>query len=214
MAVTMSKPPKPLKVTRHAGTAGIRWRTPEERREAKKKIAAIRRESERKHLELTQGRPDARLLRSPKVIVGLLAALLLAGLLTYAAANRPTLIAKADPTPAKIASARRSLSVTAQAMTYYRVHTRSWPAQDQGLWALARNPGVDNWRGPYINAPYLDPWDEPFVYTMPLSPFEAPVLYSCGPDRKAGTEDDIRMTPDDFFCDEGTWKRDTADTAP
>ncbi len=209
MSVTMSKPPKPVKVTKTGtGANGVRWRSPEERREARRKIAAIRRENELKHLELTSGRLDAKLLRSPKVILGLLGTLLLMGALVLASVNRPTLISKADPLPGQIASARRSLAVVAQAMTYYRVHTKSWPAQNQGLWALARNPGVDNWRGPYINAPFLDPWKQPFVYIMPVSPFETPELYSTGPDKKPGTDDDLRMTPDDFFCDEGTWKRD------
>jgi hypothetical protein len=42
---------------------------------------------------------------------------------------------------------------------------------------------------------------------MPISPFEVPELYSCGPDKLPQTNDDIRVTEDDFVCDEGTWKR-------
>ncbi|MEG1788721.1 MAG: type II secretion system protein GspG [Kiritimatiellia bacterium] len=203
MSIQFSKPPQPLKMLRRTPKGTIRWRTSEERRIAKRRIDAIRRAAEREHLELTSGRIDLSLLRSPKVIVAILFVLLFVGGLVVSATNRA--VTPKNQTPKKIQIATRSLAVLAQAMTYYRVHTKSWPSQQQGLWALARNPKIANWKGPYINAPFRDPWKNPYVYQMPLSPFDAPTLFSCGADGLAKTGDDIHVFPDDFTCDEGTW---------
>ncbi len=211
MAISMSRPAKPFKVTKTPQK--VHRKTSEERRQIQRKVDSIRREAHRKHLEITHGRIDVKMFRSPKVLIGIVLTFVILGVLITTAFQAPAVQHRIDPTPARITSVRRSLSAVAQAMTYYRVHTKTWPAQDQGLWALARNPKtVPNWRGPYINAPFRDPWKQPLVYVMPISPFEAPTLYSCGPDTLPNTDDDIIMTPDDFFCSEGTWRRDPEPT--
>ena len=209
MAVHLSKPPKPLTVTRSEGVHGIRWRTPEERREARRKIEAIRRDAERAHQEL--GTPlDLSALRSPKAILFIVLALLLIGMAILYVLARPALAVQ-DPERERalmMNRARRSVSTLAVAMTLYRVHTGGWPSQRLGLFALAKNYQIPGWKGPYINWANKDPWSTPYVYRMPLSPFQAPELFSCGPDSLPDTNDDIRAAPEDFACGEGTWRRE------
>lgn len=213
MSVTMSKPPKPFKVTRDANAVrGVRWRSPEERKEAKRKIDAIRRAAEREHLEHAQ-KLDITVLRSPKFMLGILVILILLGSLLVSSFRGPRPVT-VSALPHQQNRARRSLQAVATALTLYRVHTGGWPEQRLGLYALARNYNVPGWKGPYINWAYKDPWGTPYVYKMPLSPFEAPTLYSCGPDALPETNDDIRVTAADFTCSEGTWHRPESTEAP
>jgi type II secretion system protein G len=208
MAVMMHKPPKPFKVTRDTSVAkGVRWRSPEERQEAKRKIEAIRRATERARIENAQNTLDLSILRSPKCILGMLGFLVILGAIVIQGVNRPR-PTTVSALPQQQHRARRSLQAVATALTLYRVHTGGWPEQRFGLYALARNYShAPNWKGPYINWAHKDPWSTPYVYKMPLSPFEAPELYSCGPDTLPDTNDDIHVTEDDFTCPEGTWHR-------
>lgn len=206
MAVNLSKPPKRITVTRDTNKArGVRWRSAEERRESKRKIEAIRRASERERMNVN-GKIDLSVLRSPKVTVGILLLLMVVGGLLMTAFQRPV-----DPvaktTPLAQIRARKSVQVVAQAMTLFRVHTGSWPTQRLGLFALAKDYDIPGWKGPYINWAYKDPWGTPYVYEMPNSPFEPPTFFSCGQDERPNTNDDIRAMPEDFVCNEGTWKR-------
>lgn len=204
-AVNLSKPPEPMRVTRRPKVSqGLRWRSAEERREARRKIEAIRRRAERERLE-GGARIDASVLRSPKVVMGALLTLLALGGLITSALRRPA--RDTARAPLEQMRAWRSLKTAAKAMTYYRVHTRGWPPQRLGLFALAKNYGIPGWKGPYINWAYKDPWGTPYVYRMPVSPFEAPELFSCGPDGRPDTPDDIRARPEDFVCPEGSWRR-------
>lgn len=204
-----NQPNQPIRVRKRRGAVkGLRWRSSEERREARRKIEAIRRKVERQRVEAGGTRVDAAVLRSPKVVLGALLALLALGALLASALRKPAY--DASRVPLEQARARRSLAVAAAAMTYYRVHTHGWPPQRLGLFALAKNYGTPGWKGPYINWAYKDPWGAPYVYRMPLSPFEAPELFSCGPDGKPDTPDDIRARPEDFVCPEGTWRRESA----
>lgn len=206
MAVNLSKPPKRITVTRDAGKVrGVRWRSAEERRESKRKIEAIRRATERERIE-SGGRIDLAVLRSPKVTVGILLLLMVVGGLVMSAFQHPVQ-PMAKTTPLAQIRARKSVQVVAQAMTLYRVHTGGWPSQRLGLFALAKNYNIPGWKGPYINWAYKDPWGTPYVYEMPVSPFEPPIFFSCGQDERPNTNDDIRAMPEDFVCNEGTWKR-------
>ncbi len=209
MAVTMSPPPKKMTITRSKPKSqGLRWRSAEERHEAKRKIAAIRRatEMEMRQREYGNFKLDAKTFRSPKVLMGILFILLLIGGLISTAQIKPR-AATVDAVPLNQLRVRRSLKAVAEALTLFRVHTKTWPAQRLGLFALAKDYDYQGWKGPYINWAYKDPWGTPYVYTMPLSPFEAPELFSCGPDTQPHTADDIVMYPEDFVCKEGTWRR-------
>jgi general secretion pathway protein G len=69
------------------------------------------------------------------------------------------------------------------------------PTTEQGLKALIVKPETEprprNWR-PLMDAPILDPWQQEYFYVQPgvhnPGSFD---LFSAGPDRKAGTEDDL-----------------------
>lgn len=189
----------------------IRWRSAEERRAAKLKIKAIQRATEQERL--TRGlAPCAEALRSPKVMLGMLAILLVVGLGLLGTLRRPAAVVK-DASEHMQVRAQRSVTRLAEAMTLFRVHTHAWPSQRLGLYALARNYRIPGWKGPYINWAYKDPWGTPYVYQMPISPYEAPILFSCGPDKLPNTNDDIRAQASDFVCAEGTWQRDAAAAA-
>ncbi|MDO5765694.1 MAG: type II secretion system protein GspG, partial [Elusimicrobiales bacterium] len=152
-------------------------------------------------------RIDGSVLRSPKVLMGMLLVLLLIGMGIASIINkRPT--PTVDATDLMKVRARRSVTIAANAMTFFRIHTKRWPSQERGLDELSRNFRVPGWKGPYINRVTHDPWGVPYVYRMPLSPFEAPELFSCGPDKTPDTNDDIAAAPEDFVCNEGAWHRD------
>ena len=205
-------PKKTVYVPKNDAAKGVRWRSAEERREAKRKIDAIRRETERIRLE--RGPTiDASIFRSPKVIGGILVILLALGMFTMSAFHKAPTAAASQRIPLEQNRARRSLKVLGQAFALYRIHTNSWPSQRLGLFTLAKNYEVPGWKGPYINWAYKDPWGNPYVYRMPISPFEAPELFSCGPDGKPDTADDLRLQPEDFTCSEGTWRRDATEAA-
>lgn len=205
MAVHLSHPPeRPVRVKRAGALRGLRWRSQAERREAKRKIDAIRRDAERQRIEAL--RLDARAFHSPKVLLLMLGLMVVVGGLLALVAGRPR-PEPPDVTPLNQTRARRSVRTLALAMTLHRVHTGAWPQQRLGLFALAKDYGTPGWKGPYINWAYKDPWGTPYVYRMPASPFEAPTLFSCGPDKLPDTNDDIRAVPEDFACGEGDWRR-------
>lgn len=209
MAVNLSHPPeRPVRVKRTERVRGLRWRSQEERRDAKRKIDAIRRDAERQRIEAL--RIDVRAFHSPKVLLLILGLMVVVGGLLALVAGKPK-PERPDVTPLNQTRARRSVKTIALAMTLHRVHTGAWPQQRLGLFALAKDYGTPGWKGPYINWAYKDPWGTHYVYRMPVSPFEAPTLFSCGPDKLPDTNDDIRAVPEDFTCKEGDWRRAPTD---
>lgn len=217
MSVYMSKPPKPLKIKSSESTAlkPFKWRNSEERRVAKRRIDAIRRQAERDHQALAQG-VDGKVLRNPKILMGMLFLLMLVGgaLLNFAFRKPAQAAHQRTIQQSHIARTQKSLKVIATAMAMFRVDTKQWPSQRLGLYALAKDYAIEGWKGPYINWAYNDRWGNPFVYEMPLSPFEAPVVFSCGPDGKPHTADDLSTYPEDYVCDKDEWRQlPTADDA-
>ena len=203
-----------VQVRRTRPVRGVRWRSAEERREAKRKIDAIRRAAEAQRLQGT--RLDMRVLRSPKAMLLILGVLVVIGLAITTALNKETIQTKRSvrETVQMQERARKSVRTAAMAMTYFRVHTLQWPTDHQGLRVLTFNntlPRIYNWKGPYINYAPTDPWGTPYVYRAPDSRYEAPTLFSCGPDTLPDTDDDIRAVPEDFRCDEGTWRQSPED---
>jgi len=93
----------------------------------------------------------------------------------------------------------------AGALKRYQFDVGQFPDTDEGLEALHRIPSSldedDNiWKGPYLETPpeeLVDPWNEEFVYEAPGKFNEDGYdLSSKGPDRKEGTEDDIKNWKD------------------
>jgi general secretion pathway protein G len=81
----------------------------------------------------------------------------------------------------------------------YRMDMGAYPTTAQGLDALLHAPGggaAGQWKGPYFEVRGgtrpLDPWGQPYEYRQPgVKNPSGYDLYSAGPDRKAGTDDDI-----------------------
>ncbi|MBW7896015.1 MAG: type II secretion system major pseudopilin GspG [Opitutaceae bacterium] len=80
----------------------------------------------------------------------------------------------------------------------YKIDLGGYPTTAEGLQALLTPPGdgADRWRGPYVevsgNRLPVDPWGEPYQYQYPGSHNKDGYdLFSKGPDKTAGTADDI-----------------------
>lgn len=211
MAVTMSKPPKKTTVKRTFTLKAFRWRSAEERREAKRKIEAIRRQADAAHMELV--RPvNTKALRNPKVLFGLLAALLFSGALVLNILFRAPARQAVDKesVQGQINRALKNVRTLAVATTLFRIDTHMWPRYTEkhpyGVWEVRMDYDVPGWKGPYVKWISNDPWDNPYVYEPSDSPFKAPTIFSCGPDGLPHTEDDIRSEPEDFSCDKGDWR--------
>ncbi len=215
MAVTMSKPPKKTTITRPKDAVrGVRWRSAEERATARRRIEAIRRAAELERQERfgrDGGLLDPKVLRSPKVIGGILVVLVLLGLALTTATYRPRQDT-VETVPLVTRGVRKSLNSLAVATTLFRVHTGDWPSQSYGLFELCHDYGHHGYRGPYIDWAYKDPWGTHFVYIRPKSKYEAPTIYSCGPDGKPNTPDDICLSEEDFLKTDRSWK--TPEPAP
>ena len=78
-------------------------------------------------------------------------------------------------------------------MESFHVDVGRYPTAAEGLAALLRNPGIANWRGPYIIAHTVpkDEWGRDFLYNPNGKRGLYYDLYSAGPDGQEGTEDDI-----------------------
>lgn len=66
----------------------------------------------------------------------------------------------------KQAAARAQIELFGAALDQYRLDVGAYPTSGQGLEALVRNPGVQNWNGPYLKKPAIpkDPWGNPYHY--------------------------------------------------
>jgi general secretion pathway protein G len=107
------------------------------------------------------------------VIIGLLAALV-----------APRLFPKLGK--GKTSAAKAQIELLGQALDQYRLDTGEYPTTDQGLNALAVNPGVDRWEGPYLKKGLpVDSWGKPYIYQYPGTHGEYD-LYSYGRDGKPG----------------------------
>lgn len=80
----------------------------------------------------------------------------------------------------------------------YKIDLGGYPTTAEGLQALLTAPGdgADRWRGPYVevsgNRLPVDPWGESYQYQYPgTHNKDGYDLFSKGPDKTAGTADDI-----------------------
>lgn len=82
------------------------------------------------------------------------------------------------------------------ALGLYRFDVGRYPTSSEGLDALLRNPGLDNWSGPYLDKMTLpkDPWGRDYHYRSP-GMYGDYDLYSHGADgREGGDGDDSDIT--------------------
>ena len=96
---------------------------------------------------------------------------------------------------ANIDATRGSVKGAEQAVRMYALdHLGEYPSMADGFRVLIEPPrGKDSrWRGPYLSTLPQDAWGNDLIYQYPSkhAPREFDV-YSAGPDKSAGTDDDI-----------------------
>ncbi len=88
----------------------------------------------------------------------------------------------------KQSAAKAQIELLGQALDHFRLDTGRYPSQQEGLNALAANPGIDRWDGPYLKKDMPnDPWGKAYRYEFPGKHGEYD-LYSYGRDGSAGGE--------------------------
>jgi general secretion pathway protein G len=101
--------------------------------------------------------------------------------------------ASPSPDECRISAVRATQGALRTALDLYQVDTGSYPTESQGLGVLITNPGVENWRGPYIRSKDgslpPDPWGHAFRYRLTNG---VSIIDSPGPDGAFGTPDDDR----------------------
>ena len=94
--------------------------------------------------------------------------------------------AREENNPDRIRRTAAQLDITNlfQVLRLYKLDSKLYPTQAEGLQALTGPPR------PYLDRLPLDPWGRPYQYANPGKRAEVEV-YSNGPDGIPGTEDDI-----------------------
>lgn len=142
--------------------------------------------------------PSARMGRQPAFLLAALLALALLGGGLVSVTRQVT----RTPPAQRMETACEELGIIAQALALYKAHVGHYPGvKESGLLALVVDPGIPEWRGPYLNHIIPDPWGRPYQY---LYDAEAPLLFSMGPDKRPGTEDDLHASSEDFVLSEET----------
>jgi general secretion pathway protein G len=92
---------------------------------------------------------------------------------------------------ARITAAKTDISMYSTALDAFEIDNGRFPSGDEGLDALARNPGnLTTWKNPYVGQVKNDPWGRPYVYRYPGTNNPASYdLYSVGPDGREGNDD-------------------------
>jgi len=86
--------------------------------------------------------------------------------------------------------ATRNIRTLGLALDCLRRDCGRYPTTREGLASLIHNPGLDEWRGPYIFELKPDPWGCAFMYEQNDG---AVAIASRGPDGAAGSADDILL---------------------
>lgn len=78
------------------------------------------------------------------------------------------------------------IELIGQGLDHFRLDVGRYPTTQEGLNALATNPGIEKWEGPYLKkALPNDPWGKPYRYQCPGSHGDYD-LYSYGRDDAPG----------------------------
>jgi len=122
-------------------------------------------------------------------LIELLIVMIILGLL--AALVGPRLFKKVGK--AKQQAAKTQIELLGSALDTFRLDVGRYPTTEEGLEALIKDPGIDNWDGPYLkkNKIPLDPWGRPYEYKCPGEHGEYD-LYSLGADGQIGGEGENR----------------------
>ena len=86
----------------------------------------------------------------------------------------------------KQSAALAQIELIGQGLDHFRLDVGRYPTTQEGLNALATNPGIEKWEGPYLKkALPNDPWGKPYRYQCPGSHGDYD-LYSYGRDDAPG----------------------------
>ena len=167
------------------------------RTSSRARVKAIAREYELKKAELSGGAP---LIKKGPVFYGFLivfmvaiGAMIVPQILSGGLSLGKKRIERND------LQARKAMNSLSVALGRYKFHVGEYPTDAEGLKVLAyRRPeelrliraAHPGWDGPYVDHIVKDPWGEEYVYAT-REEGGYPVLYSKGPDRRAGTLDDV-----------------------
>lgn len=130
--------------------------------------------------------PICRRLRNERgfTLIELLVVVIVLGLLVGLVG--PRLFGRVGQT--KQAAAKAQIELLGAGLDQYRLDVGSYPNTSHGVDALQKNPGVQNWNGPYLKkAVPKDPWGNPYKYRAPGQHSEYD-LWSEGADGAAGGE--------------------------
>lgn len=91
--------------------------------------------------------------------------------------------------PAKQQAAQTQIESLGLALDTFLLDVGRYPTTSEGLQALIKDPGVENWKGAYLKKSEipLDPWGSPYVYTSPGTHGEYDLM-SLGADKAQGGE--------------------------
>ncbi len=159
---------------------------------------SIRRDYQKRTLEQQLGTVDPSIFKSPKVIGGILAIMILLGVLLT---NKSDTSKRFDN---RFAKAIREVEVMAIASGLYYYHTGQWPERPMDL---ARRPisTVHTWDGPYINWVFKDGWKNEYIFRVDPAQLKnkaiVPDIRSAGPDGLPDTADDIVAPASAFIPD-------------
>ena len=68
----------------------------------------------------------------------------------------------------KQAAAKAQIELLGAGLDQYRLDVGAYPNTSQGVDAMQKNPGTQNWNGPYLKkAVPKDPWGNPYKYRAP-----------------------------------------------
>lgn len=130
------------------------------------------------------GKNDGKRLDKGFTLIELLIVMIILGLL--AALVAPKMFQKVGSSKQKAAKAQ--IAMLGTALDAFRLDVGRYPNAQEGLDALRKNPGNDNWDGPYLPKDVPpDPWGKQYVYRFPGEHGDYD-LYSMGADGQDGGE--------------------------
>ena len=74
--------------------------------------------------------------------------------------------ARISPIPRERLISYQTMDQIAEALRRYQKDTGTPPTEKQGLSALVKNPGIANWKGPYLSQLPVDGWGVSFRYSL------------------------------------------------
>jgi general secretion pathway protein G len=138
--------------------------------------------------KLKQNRTAVRVAARGFTLVEMLLVLVILGVL--AAIVYPKVAGRSEE--ARVTATRTQIASFKTALDAYEVDNGGYPKGRNGLMDLVQKPkDAQNWR-PYLDSIPKDPWGNDYIYECPGKNNQNSYdLSSMGPDKQAGTEDDI-----------------------